>query len=76
VLVPWVSRDYARDQLRAVRLSRRRPGRGPGWSYLLELETGGRTLRLREAYEPGDIRRHGRDLADALALPLRDETGG
>jgi hypothetical protein len=76
VLVPWASREYAPDQLRAVCVVRRRPSRGPGWFYRLQLKTARRTLLLREAVEPGDIRGQGRELAEALGLPLRDESGG
>jgi hypothetical protein len=41
------------------------------------LDGGRRTLTLlREAVEAGDIREHGRELAEALGLPLLDESGG
>jgi hypothetical protein len=76
VVVPWASRGYAPDQMRAVCVVRYRPSRSPGWVYQLQLETARRTLLLREAVEPGDIRGHGRELAEALGLPLQDETGG
>jgi hypothetical protein len=74
VLVPWASREYARDRLRAVRVVRSRPGRSPRWVYRLQLETAWRTLLLREAVDADDIRGRGRALAEALGLPLRDDT--
>jgi hypothetical protein len=76
VLVPWASREYPRDRLRAVCVVRYWPNRGGGWFYQLQLETSWRTLLLREAIDADDIRRHGRDLAEALGLPLLDESGG
>ena len=76
ILLPWVSREYARDQLRAVCVVRYRPNRVGGWFYQLQLETARRAVLLREAADAGDIQGHGQDLAEALGLPLLDESGG
>ena len=76
VLLPWASREYTRDQLRAVCVVRYRPKRVGGWFYQLQLETARRAVLLREAADAGDIQGHGQDLAEALGLPLLDESGG